>query len=151
MAKLPISRAKSNAFLAAVATVVGPQVVEMLKDPARAEQLKGIVTGLSPAMRARTADGRLAAKIAALRAHVDAAQPGDVAYAKRETWLPRLAALDAKRSVIGAAYTGRDRRRHLKTVSGQVDDLLIEFLHLSDDAITGRGARDGSATSPPAD
>ncbi len=138
MAKLPVNLAQGKTLLAAVATMVGPQVVDLLKDPARAEQLKGLVTGLGPALKARTAEGRLEAKIAALRAHVETVGPDDPAHDRLQGWRPRLAGLDAKRNLVVQAYTGRQRARQLKVVSQQVDDLLLEFLQVSDDAIRGQ-------------
>lgn len=143
MAKLPVNLTKGKALFATIATVVGPQVVELLRDPARAKQLKDLVAGFGPALRARTAEGRLDAKIAALRAHVEAVQPGDPAHDRLQGWRPRLAALDTKRNLVVQAYTGRQRARQLKAVSRQVDDLLLEFLQASDDAISG-------ASTPPA-
>lgn len=137
MAKLPVNLTKGKALLAAIATVVGPQVAELLKDPARAEQLKDIFAGFGPALRARTAEGRLDAKIAALRAHVEEVQPGDPVHDRLQGWRPRLAALDTKRNLVVQAYTGRQRARQLKAVSRQVDDLLLEFLQATDDAIMG--------------
>lgn len=135
MPKLPVNLSKGKALLATVAAVVGPQVAELLKDPARAEQLKGLVAGMGPAVRARTPEGRLDAKITALRAQLDEVRPGDPAHGKLENWRPRLAALEIKRALVVKAYSGRQRTRQLKVVSRQVDDLLLEFLQLSDDAI----------------
>lgn len=137
MAKLPVNFTKGKAFLAAIATVVVPQVVDLLKDPARAEQLKDLVASFGPALQARTPEGRLEAKIAALRAHVEAVQPGDPAHDQLQGWRPRLAALDTKRNLVVQAFAGRQRARQLKAVSRQVDDLLLEFLQASDDAIMG--------------
>ena len=137
MAKLPVNFTKGKAFLAAIATVVVPQVVDLLKDPARAEQLKDLVASFGPALQARTPEGRLEAKIAALRAHIEAVQPGDPAHDQLQGWRPRLAALDTKRNLVVQAFAGRQRARQLKAVSRQVDDLLLEFLQASDDAIMG--------------
>lgn len=137
MAKLPVNLSKGKALLTAAVAIVGPQVVELLKDPARAEQLRSLVAEFGPALRARTPEGRLDAKLAALRAQMDAVRPDEPAYAKLGSWRPRLAALDAKRSLVLSAYSGRERSRRLKVVSRQVDDLLLEFLQLSDDAIHG--------------
>ncbi len=138
MAKLPaINFTKGKALVAAIATMVGPQVVELLKDPARAEQLKGLAASFGPALHARTPEGRLEAKIAALRAHVEAVQPGDPAHDRVQGWRPRLAALDTKRNLVVQAWAGRQRAKQLKVISQQVDDLLLEFLQASDEAIAG--------------
>lgn len=137
MAKLPVNLTKGRTLLTAVLTVAGPKVAEFLSDPARLEQLKSLAAGLGPAVRARTPEGRLDAKIAALHAQLDAVGPGDPAHARLASWRPRLSALDTKRTLVMSAYTGRQRTRQLNLVSRQVDDLILEFLQLSDDTIRG--------------
>ena len=64
-------------------------------------------------------------------------RPGDPAAEKVDGWRSRLAALETKRSVIEAAYTGRERGKQLKVVDRQVDALLQEFLELTDATIGG--------------
>lgn len=137
MRKLPISVSQGRALVATAATVLGPKVVEFLKDPARADQLRSLVEWLGPALRARTPERRLDAKIDALRAQLEAVQPGDPAHEKLESWRRRLGALDAKRALVASAWSGRERTKQLKVVSRQVDDLLLEFLELSDATIRG--------------
>lgn len=137
MPKLPVNLGQGRAALAGLAAVVGPQVVALLKDPARAEQLTHLVAGLGPALKARTPEGRLTAKIAALRGQAERIAPGDALRPTREAWLLRLDALEAKRTLVVAASTGRTRSARLKEINRQADDLLAEFLTLSDAAIRG--------------
>ena len=138
MPKLPVRPDQLKALLAAAATVVGPQVVEMLKDPERAEQLKKLVADFKPVGLVKTPEAKVRAKITALRARVEQGRPGDAAYARKESWEPRLRALDDKVALVSSALTGRERARQLKKVSAQVDELVVEFLGLSDDVIGGR-------------
>ena len=130
MVKLP-DLAKGKAVLAALATIVAPKVVEMLQDPARAEQARELVARLVPALKPRTPDARLAAKVAAVRAHVDALEPGDVGYPQRDALRAQLSGLEKKRSLVMGAYTGRERSRQLKSISKQVDDVLTHLLQAS--------------------
>lgn len=143
MAKLPLPARQTKAVLLAAATAVGPQVVEYLRregtkwvqDPDRARQLQELLARLDTAAKRRTPEGRLEAKIDALRAHVDGTRPGDLAPKRVDAWRRRLDALDGKRTLIVNASSGRQRGKQLKQVSKQVDDLITEFLDEADETI----------------
>lgn len=131
MVKLP-DVSKGKALLATLATIITPKVMELLQDPARAEQAKQLLERLAAATKPRTADARLAAKIAAVRAHVDMLEPGDVGYAQRDSLRAQLSGLEKKRSLVMGAYTGRERSRQLRGISKQVDDVLAQLLQAAD-------------------
>lgn len=137
MVKLP-DLSKGKALLAAVATIATPKLMELLQDPARAEQARQLVERLAKSAQPRTPDARLAAKVAAARDHVDALEPGDVGYAQRDALRTQLSGLEKKRSLVMGAYTGRERSRQLRGISKQVDDVLARLLQAAD------------GTSPPA-
>lgn len=137
MVKLP-DVTKGKALAAGLVGIVGPKVVEYLQDPQRIEQPRQFVEKLGPALRPRTPDARLAAKILALREHLDGLTPHDAEYPKREHWQPRLVALDKKRALVMGAYSGRERSRQLKHISKHVDELLLELLGYSDQPVASQ-------------
>lgn len=135
MVKLP-DVAKGKALLATLAAIVTPKLMELLQDPARAEQARELIERLAAAAKPRTPDARLAAKVNAAREHVDGLEPGDIAYGQRADLTARLSGLEKKRSLVVAAYTGRERSRQLRSISRQVDDVLAELLQASDGPAT---------------
>lgn len=132
MVKLP-DVTKGKALVVTLASLVGPKVIEYLQDPKRAEQARLWVERLAPSLKPRTPDAKLAAKIGAVRAHLDTVAPDDPWFAQRSGWESRMRALDKKRALVVGAYSGRERARQLKSISRQVDDLLLELLQAADD------------------
>ncbi|MDO5534666.1 MAG: hypothetical protein Q4F65_08450 [Propionibacteriaceae bacterium] len=151
MPKLPaVNLTKGKAVMGTIVALLGQQAVEALKDPERAEQIKSFVTSLGPTFESRSPERKLEAKIQALRTTVTDAPAVQLAEADRQNWLDRLDALDAKRTLVTAGFTGRQRAKQVKALSKQVDELLMKYLALSDERINSDDenseADEGSAT-----
>lgn len=117
--------------LVAMAVTAAPVVLRVLREldtPERRQQLKDWATAADMKVRTLTLEGRVDARIALLSTELDtnrlADQSGSVV-----AWRERLARIERKRALLRGPFDARARRRHLKEMSSQLEELWAEIFN----------------------
>ncbi|WP_144061105.1 hypothetical protein [Agrococcus pavilionensis] len=119
-------RAVNGAKIARVAVDAWPVIrglIEAFDTPERRVQLRRWLARADAAIRKLTPEGRISARIAVLRAHLDRL---DADAANGQVWNERLSKLEAKRALLKGPLDARTRRAHNRKLAEDLESLWAE-------------------------
>ncbi|WP_156905975.1 hypothetical protein [Agrococcus lahaulensis] len=119
-------RAVNGAKIARVAVDAWPLIrglIEAFDTPERREQLRRWLARADAAIRKLTPEGRINARIAVLRAHLDRLD-GDADSSR--VWNEQLSKLEAKRALLKGPLDARTRRVHNRKLAEDLESLWAE-------------------------
>ncbi|ERG63182.1 hypothetical protein L332_01765 [Agrococcus pavilionensis RW1] len=98
-------------------------LIEAFDTPERRVQLRRWLARADAAIRKLTPEGRISARIAVLRAHLDRL---DADAANGQVWNERLSKLEAKRALLKGPLDARTRRAHNRKLAEDLESLWAE-------------------------